>query len=196
MEIDELKNAWSVLDSILMKNKSLQSTIIKEMLQSKVNKSLKRLINFELMGAVICFIMFPVLFFIWGKMRHNIFADITIYVGGVILLIGWVAQPYKLFLLSKIDFSKAIAENVRFVQRYNLFIKKEKMYTYSIIPIVFGLVFVAFGSFGKIEIWRWAAVISGLVFTALMSFWQYRKIYNANIQSIMHSLDELKEIGE
>jgi hypothetical protein len=58
------------------------------------------------------------------------------------------------------------------------------------------LVFVAFGSFGKIEIWRWTAVISGLVFTALMSFWQYRKIYNANIQSIMLSLDELKEIGE
>ncbi len=196
MELDELKNTWTALDTILMKNESLKSTIIKEMLQSKANKSLSRLNNFELLGAVLCFIMLPFFFFMQGKMAHNLFADITFYIAVSMLFVGCITNPYKLYLLSKIDFSKSIADDIKFVQQYTIFINKEKKYAYIIIPIIFGLILCGLAGFKKVETWRWIAVVSAFVFSGVMLYWQYKRFYDTNIQSITKSLEELKELEE
>lgn len=196
MELEELKNAWTALDNRLKENETLKESIIKEMLHSKINKSLNRLIRFEMLGAILCFIGLPFLVFRFGYMKHTLFIDTTMYLAIALIFSGWITQSYKLWLLSKIDPNKPVSNNINFFHRYNLFIKREKMALCIYAPILYILIILVFVNLGRIELWRWAAVIAILVFTLLMCYWQYKKIYDANIHSIMKSMEELKELKD
>ena len=196
MELDELKNAWTALDNKLKMNETLNEHIVKEMLRSKTNKALNCLNRYELLGTILCFIALPFLIFMYGRMVHTLWGDIMFYFVVGMLLSGCITQPYKLWLLSKIDLNKIVCENIESINRYSLFIKREKIAFYIYMPVLFALIILAFISLGKIELWRWVGVISVLVFAIVMSIWQYRKVYDANIQAIKKSLEELKELEE
>ncbi len=44
--------------------------------------------------------------------------------------------------------------------------------------------------------WRWVAIIAVFLVVAVIAYWQYKKIYDKNIGSILKSLEELKELEE
>jgi len=196
MELEELKNVWVALDNKLQKNEVLNERVVKEMLQSKANKALNLLNRFEFIGAIICFIALPFLIFRLGTMKHTLWMEMMVYCGIALVFSGCITQSYKLWLLLKIDLNNLISENIKFLQKYNLFIKREKMAAWIYTPILFASIIFTFISLNNIELWRWVAVISVLIFSIILAIWQYKKIYDVNIQSIKKSLEELKELEE
>ena len=60
MELDELKNAWALVDERLKENEMLNKRIVQEMLSTKSNRSLNKLINSELRGLIALLFMIPI----------------------------------------------------------------------------------------------------------------------------------------
>lgn len=195
MDLDELKNTWAVLDDKLKKDKMLKETIIKEMLNSKAKQSLSKLINYDVFGLIVCLIGLPFLIFMMGK-SISLMTDIVKITAIVMLFIGCFAQTYKIWMLSKINMDQPLSENIRLIHKYNIFIKKEKQITYVFVTFLFLMIIASFIDLGSIDLWRWVCVIALLVFALVMSFLQYKRIYDANINSIKKSIDELAALEE
>ena len=53
MELEELKNTWKLLDSKLEEDKSLKESIILEMIHTKADKLVNKMINWDIAGVVI-----------------------------------------------------------------------------------------------------------------------------------------------
>ncbi len=198
MELEELKTAWLSLDAKLENSNKINERIIKDTLQNKSKKSLNRLTNLEVLGVILVFAALPFLIFISDRMLQTTASTILKYFTLAMLIIACVTQPIKVLMLIKIDLSKVLSSNIKQIQRYNLFIKRETIIVYIItLPIFFILIVATFISFGKIvEAWRWAAVIALFPLTAILCIWQYKKIYAPNIQSIQNSLEELRDMEE
>jgi hypothetical protein len=113
------------------------------------------------------------------------------------LSIMCITQSFKLFMLSRFDLSLSVRENISTLNRYALFIKWEKMGGIIVASILCLLIILVMLSFKQhIESWRWAGVICAMIITPVLTVWQYRKVYGANIAAIRRSLDELRELKE
>lgn len=198
MELDELKNVWTILDKNLNNNNILNSVIIKEILKTKATKALNLLIRFELFVTLIVLLGLPVLVYIYeNNIKHTLLFDILIYVSVAMVISGWITQPYKLWWLFKIDETGVICENIRAIQKYNIYVRREKIiYACIIMPMYLVLLLLSFNSLGTFSFWRWLSIITVITLGILLSFWQYKKIYSANIKIITRSLEELKELEE
>ncbi len=149
MELEEIKNAWLSVDERLKKQEMMNERMIKETLQSKSKKALSKLNGYELFGVIVCFAMLPLVIFMIGKgnfYRPNQLANFLLYFCAAMLAVGCITQSIKLLILAKINFTKALSSNVRIVQRYKLFIRKEKMVTWIITPIITVLLILIFVS--------------------------------------------------
>lgn len=199
MELDTIKAAWQSLDDRLRKQESIKETILKELIQSKGNRALSKLYNYEWFGLLLTILVSPLIPYFVYKMYDKLDAFSTILVfalGGCVLgTIG--GQIWKIITLNKIDFTRKIRDNIQVLNRYNLYIKKEKSLTY----IILILLVIYFINCNYIE----GNIMEGtntflyvfiLIIVGLMSQWIYKAIYNKNIDSIQKSLDELKELEE
>ncbi|MCL2651458.1 MAG: hypothetical protein FWD60_10605 [Candidatus Azobacteroides sp.] len=204
MELEELKNAWTVLDNKLQKNEVLNERIVKEMLQIKTNNALRRLSNHEWMVTIMAFLGFPFLIFMYNNHLHEVNPKVFLlfkylFIFCIISLVIHIPfQVWKLYTLMKIDFNKTVGENINLIQKYNIQIKRDKIYSgilFAIMAVVF-FISIVIVNFPMKEIWRPIFIVCTFVFGALRSIWLYKKVYNANIQSIKKSLEELKELEE
>lgn len=195
MELDELKNTWQSLNESLNKQEILKENILKEMIHTKADKSLSRLSNYEWLGVIIIPLLIP--FILW-RLETASFNQMQTYIfyGYIILVIPLtVWQIIKVCTLSKINFSNTVSHNIRIVNRYNLYIKREKLGGVFFIPLVIGsIILLTMGV--QMELWRWMFIGFVIVFTIVFSCWIYKKLYKKNIASMLQSLDELKELKE
>ncbi len=195
MELNELKNTWLSLDERLRKQELLKENILKEMLQAKSNKALSRLVNFEFLGIVLTILGIPFLIFMLAHENFYPIQIIFMYFITGYAVVGIFFQLRKVYILLKIDFSKSVRANIRLMQRFNIQIKWEKIISFSIIPLM--ALFILSPYFTKnVEMWRWVAIIAVFLVVAVIAYWQYKKIYDKNIGSILKSLEELKELEE
>jgi len=96
----------------------------------------------------------------------------------------------------KIDFSKSVKDNLYCVNKYNLMIKKEKIANYFVlIPVVY-LLCILFYYEANANLSWWVFLVVALTIGVIITYWMYKKIYDANIQSIKKSLEELSELEE
>ena len=198
MELDEIKSAWTAMDERLKKNEGLNERLIKEILMQKSSKSLKKLYNYEMFGTITMLIVLPILIYIFTQFKQSTLHQFMTYPALGIFFIGMISQLYKLILLFKIDLQKKVKENIAIIQRYNVYIKME-----TIIGIIVTSIFLLGTIIGvlllqyKMETWRWAGIIVSIFgIFPLGVYWQYKKVYKANIQSILNSLEELKDLEE
>jgi len=196
MELEELKTAWASVDERLKKQEILKESIIKEMIYSKANKSLKKLFLDESISILLLLLLIPFLVYAYGKFGgKNIWWDTTV-IGTVVFCI--VYSPfliYKVFILMKIDISENIKDNLFNVNRYKILKKREKNGTIILGPLLYILVCLVFVKL-KANIVLWTFWICILVFFILYSYWYYNKFCKKNIQSIQKSLEELEELKE
>ena len=54
MELDDLKKSWEEVNKEVDKQQKLSSKMIDEMIRTKYNSSLKKIIYPEIFGAIIC----------------------------------------------------------------------------------------------------------------------------------------------
>ena len=196
MELEELKNNWQLLNEKLNKRDVLKEKIIREMLCTKSNKSLSKLINTEIVSLTICFLSIP--FFAYLKSIENIvipFADAFWIFMIVYCVICAVWYLYKLNILSKMDFMKDIGSNLRLINKFNIRIRQEKMTMFIVFPILSAWCIYAYAMLNaNVVLWTFLACI--LLFGVFIGIVIYKRIYDKNIQTIQRSLDELKELDE
>ena len=199
MELEELKNVWASVDERLKENEMLKKRMIREMLSNKSNKSLNRMVNIEMFNIIVLLLLIP--FCAWaynGLHFRNMFSLTVILIFAIVISIfGIVLSCYTLkkYLL-KIDFSKNIKDNINLVNKYNIFYRKGKMVNYFIIIPVVSLLCI-WGYYElKVPFHLWILLFASLTVAVAITYWIYKKIYDANIQSIEKSLEELKELEE
>ena len=196
MELDEMKIAWIALDERLKKNEKLNEKVIKEMLLQKSTKSLKKLANYEIFGTILTLLVLPLIIYVLS-LAKTVTLKILIYSALGILVLVIISQLYKLVLISKINLQKEIKENIKLVQRYNIYIKRETIIGVIVVSLFLLACIVVLLLSGNKEPWKWTTVIISIFgIWPLGMYWQYKKVYKANIQSVLESLDELKELEQ
>ena len=199
MELDELKNAWMVLDGQLKKNEILSKRLVQGKLYNKSNKSLSKLLNIEMFNIITLLLAIPVWIWIFGQSRYanTFFPKILFVVGIAVCVFGVMWSWYILkYYVMKIDFSKTVKDNMYYVNKYIVVFKKGKMINYFIIIPVFSILGILGYYELKAPFHLWAFLFVALAIGIVITYWMYKKIKDANIQSIQKSLEELEELEE
>lgn len=195
MELDELKNTWLTLDERLKKQEVLKENIMREMLHTKSDKALGRLIAYEIFGIIILLLVIPIP--IYGIILPVKLQAYEIFMYSVLVsilgLLCWVL--FKLYILTRINFSKPVISNIYHINKYNILIKKEKQFMFLFIPLIMGGCIYLYT---KLNVSTMLWVLMTCIFMASLVFtlWSYKKIYDKNIDSIQKSMDNLKELEE
>jgi Na+/melibiose symporter-like transporter len=195
MELDELKDTWLSLDERLRKQEILKESILKEMIHSKADKSLSRLINTEIVGIIILLLVMPAI--VYAIDFHPHLPGYTVFMWAMIpiCVIGLLWQILKVYKLTRINLTESLSNNIRYTNTYNIWIKREKMVMVVIIPLV-GLCVAYLYAQLNVNTTLWAFLTCTFIALCIFTYWSYKKLYNKNIASIMKSLDELKELEE
>ncbi|MCL2246433.1 MAG: hypothetical protein FWC10_04900 [Lentimicrobiaceae bacterium] len=200
MELDELKNRWTVLEKQLKKNEILNKQLVLGMLHKKSDKSLNRLINTDVISIIIYFLLIPVGIWYYNVKFPSMGALLSLKIFAIavisVAVMGIIWISYKLRYLKKIDFLKSIKDNMYCITKYAMMIKQEKLASYYLVaPVIFiSGAFVYYEL--KVTLSFWSILIVALIAGLIISVWMYKKIYDSNIQSIKLNLEELRELEE
>lgn len=199
MELDELKNTWAALNERLKQSESLNTRIVKEILETKSNKSLSKILRIEIFGAVVLLVGAPFIIFIISIGKSHIKGNSLGYIFLVSIfffcLLSFVWQTFKLYNLMKVDLSAVVTDNIRIMNRYNIWIQREKLVTWVSIPVM-GVLSTYLYVQLHANLFAWVFLTCVFIFATLLTYYQYKKVYDKNINSILKSLDELKELEE
>ena len=196
MELDELKNTWKLLEEQLKKNETVNKKVILEMLQKKSNKSLSRLINVEFANLILWLLTIPL--FLWlntlpyySQFVSTKIISVSVTIIAVLALIMTICEIKYLF---KINFPQNIKDNMFYLNKYQIMVKRGKIFAYFVIaPILYSL--VAYHLYErKTDYSLWMFFIIASIIGMVMTYWMYKKHYDSNIQSIKESLEELEEL--
>ena len=197
MEPNELKEAWTALENRLKKTEELNESIILEMIRTKANKSISRLTNWEIFGAVIVLLCIPFIIFMLYFFRGRFpMWDIYMLFSGIICLALLIWQLYKVYGLMKVNLSESIRDNTYCINQYNIQMKREKVIISYVVGPVFAILGVLMCASMKATLPLWIFLACMIILATLANFWQYKRFYGKNINSILKSLDELKELKE
>lgn len=199
MELEKLKEIWTSLDNRMKQQEVLKSTFIKEMLISKSDKALNRLINYSYFGLIMSLACIP--FLIWISTLPGAFSivkNVFIPIMLIFLVINTVIGISQLIKLHKIDLSQTVNKNINFVHKLNIFNKRSYLiFTAIAFLLVFIFIFILFILYSTyIAYWRWGICITAISVGIIFCFWEYKRIYRRNFNSILKSLEELKELEE
>jgi len=197
MEMDELKNAWIALDNRLKRNEELKESIILEMMRSKAGKLVNRFIAWEIFQVVALILLIPVCIYWLDKFGGRYLAgDMTMYFGIAVCFFYSFWSVFKINGLMKIDLSKNVGNNILYMNRYNIQIKREKkIFWYCGWPAISILLVLSYASM-KATLTLWFFLICAIIAGTLGSYWIYKRLYDKNIEVILKSLDEIKELKE
>ncbi|MDR1202466.1 MAG: hypothetical protein LBL58_12695 [Tannerellaceae bacterium] len=196
METEDLKNRWSSLEEQLKKQEVFNNLVTKELLQTKSNKALSRLMTYEVLGIIVLPIVVPVIIYALGMdIKRNPFEYYFLYCMIGICVFGFFWQLWKIYDLMQIDFSNTLSNNARYTNKYNIKIKKEKITMLFVIPaLALSIIYIYAKS--NVPALIWAFMICTFVCAILYTYWAYKRLYDKNIASILKSLEELKELEE
>lgn len=197
MELEKLKEIWTTLDNRMQQQEVLKTTLIKEMLINKSDKALNRLINYNYFGIFLLISMLPLLAWYWTvAISINFIGWVMVPVAFVFMFFALTMGIIQLKKLHQINFSLPINENMYIMRKFNLFNKR-----FLILGNIFGFLFVLAMIViilisNRIELWRWWIIAAAIFLGTLISIWEYKRMYRRNIDSILKSLEELKELEE
>ncbi len=197
MELEELKNTWATLDNRLKENKTLTNKVILEMIEAKTNKSLNKLMVWELLSILVFIVLIPFITYCFYRYHGKlIFWDITLIYALFICLLSTVWYIVKAYGLVKIDLTKMVTNNIYHVNRYQLQIKWERiLMEYFIGPSLAVLCIITYAE-EKASVQFWVLLICAIAIATVFTYWGYRSVYQKNIRSILKNLEELKELKE
>ena len=195
MELDNLKEAWAALDNRLKRDEKLKESIILEMMKSKAGKLVNRFVALEIINVVVVLLGIPFCLFTLERFAGKyLTVNIMLIFIIVICILNCFWGIYKLYGLMKIDLSKNVGNNILCVNRYSILLDYEKRIGYFLIPalMIFGL--LSYASM-NVAASRWFFMICVFVVCTFICLWSY-KMYRKGINSILKSLDEIRELKE
>lgn len=197
MELEEMKERWAALNDRLERTEMLQESVIRELVQTKGEKSVSRLINWETFGFVVTILIIPYSIYVYHRFgghfaMWDLFIRVAIVVDGLLVL--WTG--YKLYGLMKIDFTKVVKENILRVNRYTVQITREKIFTAAIIGPLFVILSVVMSIEMKAPDFIWDVLFGVVVATTVACYWLYKRVFDKNIRRLQESLAVIEEVGE
>ena len=196
MELEKLKEIWTSLDERMQQQEGLKTAIIKEMLFNKSDKALSRLINYSYFGVIFGIVVLPVL--IWGwTLSSAAMSRIVVPIVALFILFYIIVMVIQLLKLYKVNFSNPIKDNNSIVNEIVIFNKRALIITniagfMLFIPVII----VTLMTISNVEPWRMGALIAALFIGAIGAVWEYKRVYKRNFDTILKSLEELKELEE
>ena len=67
MDLEEMKERWAALNDRLERTEMLQESVIRELVQTKGEKSVSRLINWETFGFVVTILIIPYSIYVYHR---------------------------------------------------------------------------------------------------------------------------------
>ena len=194
MELDDLKKSWEEVNKEVDKQQKLSSKMIDEMIRTKYNSSLKKIIYPEIFGAIICIAGGVFIGFNFYKLDTTFFQAVGVITILLLLIlsvsslkalrqlnIGNVNKPYvealKEFAIQKIRFHKF--QKINITLSYLLLVT-----TIMLLPKIFGGKDIANGSYFGI------AFSLGFVFLLAYSKW-VSKHYSNTLKKTQELLKDL-----
>jgi hypothetical protein len=193
MNLENLKSEWSAMNDRMEKQEILKEKMFCQMLNTKSDKSLSRLVAYEVIGLIVCILFIPVMFYIFNKIQMELVRSI-IGCAIVIIMICAIWQGIKILCLSKIDFAKTLKNNLLYVNKYAIYIKYEKLVNYFMTPLLVAF-FVFFYAKMHASLLLWISMSCMFIAVILFVIYLYR-LYNKNISTIQQNLEELRELEE
>ncbi|MDR0565556.1 MAG: hypothetical protein LBG47_00735 [Prevotellaceae bacterium] len=198
MEPEELKNVWKSIDEHLKKQEVLKENIIRKMIYDRANRSLSKLMRYEMLGIAVILFAIPTLAFLanFKPFREQMQGAGGIFVWGMLAIcaayLAW--SLIKIVALTKVDFTKNIKETSLLVAGYNIWIQKEKIVSAALsIAIALGAIWMYM--VGHATIFQWTSLACALTGGIFLTCYMFR-VYDRNISAIRQSLEELKEPEE
>ena len=184
MELEEMKERWAALNDRLERTEMLQESVIRELVQTKGEKSVSRLINWETFGCVVTILIIPYSIYVYHRFgghfaMWDLFIRVAIVVDGLLVL--WTG--YKLYGLMKIDFTKVVKENILRVK--SIFINP----LFVILSVVMSIEM-------KAPDFIWGVLFGVVVATTVACYWLYKRVFDKNIRRLQESLAVIEEVGE
>jgi hypothetical protein len=196
MELDELKAAWTALDNRLKKNEGLRESIVLEMMQTKAGKIVNRFVAWEIVSVVVLLLTIPLIIYHFDKTSGRNWAqDTALLFTLAICFVYPFWGVFKIHGLMKFDLSKDVGNNIFCVNKYRIQMGYDKKILYCFV----GPVLVVLGVFTyatmKATLPLWTLLMSMFIVAGLVCYWSY-KYYNKGIDTILRSLDEIRELKE
>lgn len=199
MELNDIKSAWESLDNQLKKQETIKETILRKLIQEKGSKSLRKISNYEwvsLLTIVVLCPLIPYILYAYNK-NFSLFSNIILGLLGLYIIAFLPIQIWKVKTIEGINYAKSIGENVMHINKFNLFLKKEKLLliVMYVLLITFCLSRILLDNvyFSSVRIFIFFFI---LAIGALVTIWLYKDMYKKNITSIKKSLEELEELEE
>jgi hypothetical protein len=196
MELEELKNRWSLLEKRLQSQDTLKEHVIREILLNRSEKGLGRMINYGYFGIALA--LGIIALFAWQMSVVSLGVFHTVLFSGIIILlvVCVIMETVNLITLHKMDFSKPVNHNLRLMQKHNISLKRQLIGAY-VVAVMFAFFAVIAGLMTpNMELWRWCVFIASLGIGIAGGCWEYKRMYRRNMDSILRSLQELREIEE
>ena len=194
MNLENLKSEWSAMNDRMEKQEIFKEKMFYQILNTKSDKSLSRLVTYEVVSLIFSIIFIPVLFYMFNNIRMEFVR--TVLIGAfVILLISVVWYGIKVLVLLKIDFTKTLKNNLFYIGKYAIYIKYEKLIGYYLLmPLI---IIICTFHYVKIHasLYWWVLMSCSLIAVIIFSIYLYR-LYNKNISTIQQNLEELRELEE
>lgn len=197
MELEEMKNMWMGMDSKLKENDSLKETLIREMMHKKADSSVGKLLGYDVFNVIVLILMIPVIISVFFKIlgRVTLVFDIFVWYLIVLCVFSSIWYLYKISFLIKIDLSSGVSRNIYLINRYNILFKKEKGVLnlfFAVLVILAFLIYIQLNAPASL----WILFACVLIAVVLFTLWTYKRIYKKNINSILQSLNEIKDLEE
>jgi len=194
MNLENLKSEWSTMNDRMEKQEILKEKMFYQILNTKSDKSLSRLVAYEVINLIISVIFIPVLFYFFNYTRMEFVR--TVLIGAItILVICVVWYGIKVLVLSKIDFTKTLKNNSFYINKYAVYIKYEKLIGYYfLIPLTIVVCIFHYAQM-HVSLYLWVLLTCSFIAMIIFVIYFYR-LYNKNISTIQQNLEELRDLEE
>jgi|GEM_PF-2182862 len=194
MNLENLKSEWSAMNDRMEKQEILKEKMFCQMLNTKSDKSLNRLVAYEVVSLIFSILFIPVLLWIFNNTGIEFVQ--TVLIGAIVILaICVIWYGIKVLVLSKVDFTKTLKNNLFYVNRYAIYIKYEKLIGYYfMIPLIAAFCVFHYAKMHA-SLLLWIFMSCTLIAMILFVIYLYR-LYNKNISTIQQNLEELRELEE
>jgi len=194
MNLENLKSEWSAMNDRMEKQEILKEKMFCQMLNTKSDKSLNRLVAYEVVSLIFSILFIPVLLWIFNNTGIEFVQ--TVLIGAIVILaICVIWYGIKVLVLSKVDFTKTLKNNLFYVNRYAIYIKYEKLIGYYfILPLIIAICVFHYAKM-HVSLLLWISMSCMFIAMILFVIYLYR-LYNKNISTIQQNLEELRELEE
>jgi hypothetical protein len=194
MNLDNLKSEWSAMNDRMEKQEILKEKMFCQILNTKSERSLNRLVAYEVISLIASILFIPALLYMFNRTGMEFVR--TVIVGAIVLLgICVVWYGIKVFVLSKIDFTKTLKNNLFYINKYAVYIKYEKLIGYYFIIPLCVLVDIIYYLKLHVTLYSWL-FLSCIGIAAILFTVYFYRLYNKNISTIQQNLEELRELEE